>query len=120
MQSPKYSLNIETEMMKCLDTGSSVDPDISASKSFACCNKGDEDEGDFLLFVVASTISDDKGNVVKGGGGVDMLWLDSESSTGYSKMSLMGDDSSLANQRAVHIEGTQVYIFLLPECPMYK
>lgn len=101
-------------MIKCLDTGSSVVPDASAFKSFTCCKKGGEnagDESDFVLFVVtASSNSDDK---VSDERGIDMVWVDSESSSGYSKKSLMGYDSRLDSQRPVHIEATQVIVVSL-------
>lgn len=108
-----------------MDTGSSITPDASAFKSFACCikdgrgNSAEDEESDFLLFVVRSAfsganisggdISDDERN----GGGIDMIWVDSQSSSGYRKKSLMGGDARLAGQRAVHVEATQARLLSL-------
>ena len=98
-------MNIEAEMIKCLDTGSTVAPDPSAFKSFACCSSSNGEAGekpDFLLFVVTAESSDDKG-------GLDMLWLSNESSTGYNKKGLIDHaDGRFANQRVVHINASNV------------
>ncbi|CAM9111431.1 unnamed protein product [Ectocarpus sp. 4 AP-2014] len=109
-QAPKFQLSIETEVVKAMELGGYVTPDPVAFKSFTSCEAAMEEDGmddcDLSVFVVTpSSVDEQSGH--EHAAGISMLWVDSESSTGYSMRHLTKGDARFDGKRAVYIEATK-------------
>ncbi|CAM9441282.1 unnamed protein product [Ectocarpus fasciculatus] len=109
-QDPRFKLSIETEVIKSMESGGYVAPDPVAFKSFTSCEADMEEDGqddcDLSVFVVTpSSVDEDSGH--EHAAGISMLWVDSESSTGYSMKHLTKGDARFDGKRAVYVEATK-------------
>lgn len=86
-------------------------PDPCAFRSFASCEgdmeKDGKDDCDLSMFVVHADITDMESGFYHAGG-ISMVWVDSESSTGYSMKHITEGDARFAGKRAMYIEATKV------------
>ncbi|CAB1103728.1 unnamed protein product [Ectocarpus sp. CCAP 1310/34] len=104
---PKFKLSIETEVIKSMETGRYIAPEPMAFKSFTSCEAEMEEDGqddcDLSIFVVTpSSVDEESGR--EHAAGISMLWVDSESSTGYSMKHLTKGDARFDGKRAVYVE----------------
>ncbi|CAB1103909.1 unnamed protein product [Ectocarpus sp. CCAP 1310/34] len=109
-QAPKFKLSIETEVIKSMETGRYIAPDPMAFKSFTSCEAEMEEDGqddcDLSVFVVTPwSVDEESGR--EHAAGISMLWVDSESSTGYSMKHLTKGDARFDGKRAVYVEATK-------------
>lgn len=112
-EGPKFQLSIQTQVLKCMETGGYVAPDPVAFKSFASCEADMEEDGkddcDLSIFVITPDSTDeDSGN--HHAAGINMVWIDSESSTGYSVKHIIEGDPRFDAKRAVYIEANKVWV----------
>eukprot|EP00903_Cladosiphon_okamuranus_P020246 g18581.t1 len=109
-EGPKFQLSIENQVLKCMETGGYVAPDPVAFKGFASCEGDMEEDGkddcDLSIFVITpDSVDEDSGS--RRAAGISMLWVDSESSTGYSTKHITDGEARFAGKRAVYIEANK-------------
>lgn len=94
-----------------METGGYIAPDPVAFKSFASCEGEMEEDGkddcDLSIFVITpDSVDEDSGS--HQAAGINMLWVDSESSTGYSAKHVTEGDPHFSDKRAEYIEANKV------------
>ena len=94
-----------------METGGYVAPDPVAFKGLTSCEvemeKDGKDDCDLSVFVITPESTDEDSGHHQAAG-INMLWVDSESSTGYSIKHITEGDPRFAAKRAVYIEANKV------------
>lgn len=113
-EDPKFQLSIETQVLKCMESGSYVAPDPVAFKSFASCegdteNDGSDDSDLFMFVITPDSVHEDSG--FHRASGISMLWVDSQSPTGYTAKHITEGDPRFAAKRAVYVDAIKVLSF---------